>query len=114
MKADTTIRHPIASLERLEIPAGRKSHTWLGAGIGLLVGAGAGATLYPESDCGFVETTECKLYAALILGGAGAATGAVIGMLIKTDRWEEVPLDRLRVGVMPHRDGLGLGVSMVF
>jgi hypothetical protein len=28
-----------------------------------------------------------------------------VGALIKTDRWEEVPLDRLRVSFAPKRDG---------
>ena len=35
--------------------------------------------------------------------------------LIKTDRWEAVPLDRLRVGLAPQRDGrLMLGFSAGF
>jgi len=41
--------------------------------------------------------------------------GAVIGALIKTDRWEEVPLDALRVSFVPQRDGrFGLGMSVRF
>jgi hypothetical protein len=38
----------------------------------------------------------------------------MFGTLLKTDRWEEVPLDRLRVSYDPHKHGrfaLGLAYS---
>jgi hypothetical protein len=39
----------------------------------------------------------------------------MVGGSIKTDRWREVPLDRLRVGFAPQRDGrFGLGASVRF
>jgi hypothetical protein len=45
----------------------------------------------------------------------GAAVGLVVGAFTKTDRWEEVPLDRLRVSIVPQRDGrFALGVSVSF
>jgi hypothetical protein len=42
--------------------------------------------------------------------------GVIIGGFIwKTDRWEEVPLDRLRVSFGPQRDGrFGFGASVRF
>jgi len=33
---------------------------------------------------------------------------------MKTDRWEEVPLDQLRVSFMPRRDGFVLGFTVAF
>ena len=49
------------------------------------------------------------------LGALGAGIGAIVGALIKTDRWEEVPLDRLRVSFVPQRGGrFALGLSVRF
>jgi len=40
--------------------------------------------------------------------------GAITGAFIKTDRWEEVPLDRLQVSFAPQRDGFAVGLSVAF
>jgi hypothetical protein len=57
-----------------------------------------------------------ELAAAIgVFGGAGAIVGSVVGALVKSERWEEVPLDRLRVSIAPQRDGrFALGMSVVF
>jgi hypothetical protein len=54
--------------------------------------------------------------AGFVVGGLGGALiGALIGSASKTDRWQEVPLDRLRVSLGPQRDGrFGLGASVRF
>ncbi len=44
--------------------------------------------------------------------GSGRGLG---GYLIKTERWEEIPLERLRLGLAPQRDGgFALGFSVRF
>jgi hypothetical protein len=113
---------PIADVERLEVHAGRRSHAATGALIGILAGVLIGTPL------GIAEQShyECDPDNALgpcipplptipimfaVLGGVG---GAVIGGRIKTDRWSEVALDRLRVRVVPARRGCGLGASIAF
>jgi hypothetical protein len=51
-----------------------------------------------------------------VFGVGGAIVGGLLGAFVwKTDKWEEVPLDRLRMSVVPQRDGRhGLGVSIAF
>ena len=90
-----------ASLTGLDVSQGRRSHAGLGAGIGLLVGAGVGALI--GSGCDVIEgpvssEAGCIAIGAAVFGGAGALVGAVTGALVRTERWAEVPLDRLRVG----------------
>ena len=51
---------------------------------------------------------------AVVMGGFGAGVGAITGAFIKTDRWKEVPLDRVRVSIAPKRDGVAFGVRVVF
>ena len=95
-------------MTRLDVSRGQKSNALLGAGIGLAAGA-LGAVVF----CEFVEKGSCELFddditleAALITGAiGGVAGGGVVGYFIKTDRWEEFPLERLRVSLSPQRDG---------
>ncbi len=46
----------------------------------------------------------------------GAIAGWLVGVpFFKTERWKQVPLDRLRVSVVPQRDGrFALGFSVAF
>ncbi len=104
-----TLQLLIASVTRLEVSRGRKSFgAGKGALVGLLVGAALGAALDNRRDLG--------RYQALAEGATvGTLLGAVGGALIKTDRWEEVPLERLSVSFAPQRDGrFALGVSVGF
>lgn len=52
---------------------------------------------------------------AVLVGGTGLVFGAVYGLFASTDRWEEVPLDRLRVSFLPQSEGrFALGWSVRF
>ena len=109
----TLLAIPMASVTRLEVVGGRKSGLVKGGIVGLMVGVGIGVA--KVSGCGSGD--DC-FDAGLWLSApplAGMLLGGVVGALIKTDRWEEVPLDRLRVSVAPQRDGrFGVGMSVRF
>ncbi len=131
------LRIPIASITKLEIARGTKSiGIGRGAGIGFLVGALTGAIIgatyeSPEPECesasqgddpigiavGCTDVISPEMLViggAIVLGAVGAGIGAVIGS-IKSDRWEEVPLDQLRVSFVPQRDGrFAFGLSVRF
>ncbi len=109
---------PLDSVTKLEVSWGRKTNTGMGAGIGLLVGGVAGAVIavaiYEECEPCFIDPATIPMAVAIWVGLGGAAVGATIGSLIKTDRWA-VPLDRLLVNVGPQRDGrYGLGATVRF
>jgi len=111
----------LANVTRLEVFAGRKSHWILGAAVG-----GVSGGLLAALSGAMVNTLVCDVtlpgancsdssppYVPFIVGGA--LIGAGVGALIKTDRWVPVPLERLRVGAAPRRNGgFGLGVSLSF
>jgi hypothetical protein len=107
-----------ADVTRLDVHAGRRSNTVAGALIGALVLGGA-ALVTVEAVCNSGQMTCGSENASAIAGALGVAGGALlgaaIGAAVKSDKWEEVPLDRWRVGVVSTRDGqLALGVSLAF
>ena len=127
--SDAPTAFPVSSLTKLEVSRGKKSN----AGRGALVGGTVFAALAlglgiadmgrecppPEPGNPFsgfwCEETEIRhvVAATLVCGGLGAGLGALIGWAGKSDRWEEVPLDGLRVSLTPQgRDRLTVSVSL--
>lgn len=76
---------------RLERSAGYRRHTLLGLGLGALAGLGSGALLASGCTQGGRGEDDglCNLH-YLISIPAGAAVGALVGALIRTERWETV------------------------
>ena len=126
IRTDATRRVPLASVARLEAYAGRRSHWLLGAGIGFVVGAGATYVLLnppgtnstalcdQSANQDAIGSGECLGLTAL--GGVvGGGLGALVGMFIKSDRWTDVPRERLRLTVVPQRHGrFAVGASLAF
>jgi hypothetical protein len=110
--ADLTI--PSFSIAQVWVVDGTKGNFWSGFGIGLLagglIGAGIGAT---QEFCIF-SCSQATGIGVVIGAPAGALLGGVVGALIRSDRWKEIPLDRVRMGVVPQHDGLGIGASITF
>jgi hypothetical protein len=116
LRTDATRRVPLASVARLEMYAGRRSHWLLGAGIGFV--AGAGATYLVLNPPGSSSTALCDQSAnqdaigtgeclgLTALGGvAGAGLGALVGLFLKSDKWTDVPREGWRLSVVPQPHG---------
>ncbi len=102
---------PFVSMTGLQVSRGRKSSVRKGALWGGLIGGAVGVAIGASME---VEDfgTEGFALAGVV---AGAVIGAPIGAFIKTERWDEIPLDRLPVSLAPQRDGrVGLGFSVAF
>ncbi len=114
-------RVALASVARLDVRWGRKDHVVMGGLIGFVAGAAVGGVIGyaggddPPASCFMFCTAGDKArVSGVLLGGAGAVVGLIAGAFIKSDRWKEVPLERLSVSIVPQRDGrfrLGMSVS---
>ena len=104
-----------SEIAKFEVVRGKKSH-WLG---GAVAGAAGGLVLAMlfcnEPPLGGSCHSSERVRTAAFFGGIGAAGGALVGVLIRTDRWENVPADGLKVGVSPVPGrGLALTVRLRF
>ena len=125
LRADTlvldTTECPLASVTHLDVSRGQKSHGSLGAGIGVAAGALWGVALCRRNanaghHCGVPGSdADLTLLVVGVLGAGGGLVGAIVGSFIKTEQWEEIPLERLHVSLTPQRDGgFALGFSVRF
>jgi hypothetical protein len=104
---------PISHITRLEV--GQRRSNWKRGVIwGAALGGGMGVVLMSAADeeSSWFGCSGAGCVASGVFGGA--LWGLAIGALIKTDTWEEVPIDRLQVAVLPTRGGLGIGVRIGF
>lgn len=118
----TSTRCSLADIERLDVHTGRRSYAvtggLIGAAVGLVIGTGVGVAEQSRYDCdpqnAWAPCIPPLPTIPIMLGLLGGTVGAVTGAFIKTDRWEEMPLDGLRVSVAPRPGGVALGISIAF
>ncbi len=109
-----SLMFPLASLTKLEVSRGRRV-SWAATAIGFFGGLAVGLAVgwfALQDDYG--APTCSNEPACPIVIGAFAVGGAAIGAAaFKTDRWEEVPLDRISVSLTPTiPDGFGVTVRV--
>jgi hypothetical protein len=112
---------PRGSLTSLQISMGKKGHALLGLLVGTasLAAIGAFAEVDPD-DCGDDSTAFCSRAEAV--GGmafVGAGLGALVGAVIRTERWQNVSVEVLapRSGAgraAARRRGAALGAQVAF
>jgi len=100
--AKAPISIPLAEVSKLERSTGKHGHTLVGLGIGAGAGLGlglAGAASTEPNDIVGIDAGGV----ALITGVLGAA-GALIGTIVRSESWVEVPLASLELPPAPPAD----------
>ena len=99
------LRVDLASLARLDVARGRRSHVRLGAilggGAGGAVGGFFGFLAASLDENGSSHPAEGALLGAAIVGGAGALVGAAIGSAFRTDRWQRLRDQKVQLALAP-------------
>jgi hypothetical protein len=108
------VKIPREIVTHLDVSWGRKRNVL----PGLLIGAAAGgliAAILPLCDS---YDGTCSTRGELITGGviAFGGIGAGVGALVRSDKWVEMPMGRVRVGLqpIPARRGAGLALTLGF
>jgi len=87
---------PLSDLAKLEISRGKKGHwlagTLIGTGVGVLAGLIIAQNTTTDVDPESVVEAANDAGIVAISALSGMVIGAAIGGLIKTEKWEEVPL----------------------
>lgn len=81
---------PRSAVQRLEVSTGRRGHARTGALVGLALGA-ATLALCDDSDSFYQYCPQGAGEVALWVG-ASAGWGALIGLLVRSDRWQEIAI----------------------
>lgn len=136
VQADSQLALPVAGVTRLDVSRGVSNRTTLaGIAAGAFAGVLIGIAAAPDEDSNLAggaprETAVAQARPSIGSAGSHAISGAVVGPIagafiggflgglvgkaVRQHRWEEVPLDRLRVSIAPRSDGsavFGLTVS---
>jgi hypothetical protein len=103
------VRIPLAFVTRLERSEGKSQvPIFVGGLLGLAGGTAIGLSI-SGTVCQpgiFDPCLETPDVGAAALGAVlGGTLGAALGAVVRRERWEEVPLDRLRASVVAQRDG---------
>lgn len=104
-------RYRMGDLVRLELSRGRRSR-WLAGGLAgsaiggvaafaVLNGGGSTSLCNQSQNQDAVGFGECVGIAALFGLVPGFGLGALVGAVARSERWEEVPVGRLRLSVAP-------------
>jgi len=102
---------PWATVSKIEVSRGTKSKLWLGAGIGFAVGFVPMFASCTAGGCGDMEDYgACCIGYGSLAGLGGALLGALVGSAFKTERWEELPLESVRISITESQ----IAVRIVF
>jgi hypothetical protein len=108
---------PRSAITEIAVSAGRHSNAAAGATVGFLAGAAGGVILFQAYNhcdgffCG-PYTGGTVALGAMLSGATGALVGALIGSSITSERWVQLPLNRIHV-TLGH-GGPGVALSFTF
>ena len=115
-------RMPLTRVMRLDVSNGSERHIRATGQLGLLVGVGVGAAIGAVSNescdangVGCMSRSDNMMLGGTFLGALGGVVGLIVG-LRGSEKWEQVQLQRPRVGlVAPSRThGGGVALSLAF
>lgn len=136
VQAETQLDFPVDCVTALEVSRGISNRpTYIGIAAGAFVGIVFGIAVATDGDSEFTGGTPTDLSRPQIVSSngksgsstmsgpvvgpvAGALIGSFLGGLVgkgfRRHMWEEIPLDRMRVDIVPRREGFAVGMKLAF
>ena len=108
---------PLSAVTRLGVSQGKHPNLGKGALTGGLVGAAIGLAVGISAtgeEAGIYELGASEvLQLTAGLGAIGAGVGMIFAVLLPGERWEEIPLDKIRIEPSPvATDGVSVSLSL--
>lgn len=116
-------RIDLSGVQRLEVARGRRGHVLQGALIGFLpgfaFGAYAGNVLGCDDQGPDCTDVGAAVAGGLMVGGITAVAGGLVGLAVRSDRWEKVALaggrgPKIGAAVAPLPKGVGARLTVSF
>jgi hypothetical protein len=98
-----------SEIVRLEVARGKKRNVVWGVVGGAVAGLAVNM-VWTTAEGG----NSCDFGSCVILPAMGAAVGALAGVVIRTQRWETLPVEKVGLAVVPTRHGVQLSLSIRF
>jgi hypothetical protein len=121
VRTDSVLTLSLATVRKLEVIKGRNN---LPVYVGMVTGALGGAVIgvltasgehQPREPLDFGIHLDDPEVAAVVGALLGGFVGGVVGTFFRTERWEEVALDRVRVSLTPQWEGrFAVGMTLRF
>ncbi|MFC1492592.1 hypothetical protein ACFL6O_01430 [candidate division KSB1 bacterium] len=94
---------PFNHIRKIELLKGKKTHMKMACSIGFITGyiSGIVTSSYASSSVNTPLIDSAFDIYVLSMGLIGGFLGIPIGSMIKTDKWEEIPLDTFKGGLRP-------------
>lgn len=105
---------PLSDVTRLDVHRGTGSRVLMGIALFLPLGAGVGYFVGSSAAEDGLTEGAAGICGTVIGGVVGLLLGGALGGATRVDKWEELPLDRLQVSIVPQRDGFGVGARVAF
>ena len=104
-KSGKNFEIPLNSVNNVELNIGKRNYAARGALVGILFGALEVSDHYSNGQSD-LHTLEIAVFGVLLHGLIGAGIGA----LIRADKWEKVPIEKISFG-LNSMSNMGMGFS---
>ena len=104
---DSLMAVPLSAIQKIEVSKGKRPRVLLYGGLGFLLGTATGFIIgaaASEADRSSDYYIADRIGGALIGGLSGLLGGIVWSLTAPSEKWGEVPLDKLKIGLIPLRN----------